>query len=433
MSLRLRLWFLIFLQCGAFAVLAADSGLDIQDPPGMKAVVTRDHGVTHIRFVPKAATLGSGGTAAAPPAAAGGDAATTPAPTKPSKPADRLDKLNLDLPISAIPAFTALDVSPETVAHPSSPRDFAAALLNGVDRHGVLQNGVALETAPFRLFGLIRSDIRAYNDSSWSGYFDRMLYNFSFSLATSKASDKSDAVQLALGFSTILYQDKESDPRRNSELAATFHQVNLDHPMHGIPIGVPTDQVADEDPVAKKTLQDAVEAFRQKSWVGTTWAAAAAPTWNSESGKASELKSNGYSAWTTVAYGLQDPIIGDTIRLQFLGHIRYRQGEHVVDTADKTKTASQDTLIAAGRLRLGTTDFNAFVEGGYVRIWDGLEGSGSGWRTAGGVEKKLNENLWLVLSAGEQFGGAATKGDELFAVGSFRLGSADKPQFAPGN
>jgi hypothetical protein len=75
-----------------------------------------------------------------------------------------------------------------------------------------------------------------------------------------------------------------------------------------------------------------------------------------------------------------------------------------VDPADSTHTAAQNTFIAAEKLRLGTTDFNGFAEGAYVQVWKGLNEDGSGWRGALGIEKKMSDNIWLVLSAGEQFG-----------------------------
>jgi hypothetical protein len=84
-----------------------------------------------------------------------------------------------------------------------------------------------------------------------------------------------------------------------------------------------------------------------------------------------------------------------------------------------------------GRLRLGTPSFNGFAEGAYVRVWHGLNGDGDAWRGALGVEKKIMTNIWLVLSAGEQFGEVTAKTNDLFVLSSLRLGTADKAQFAP--
>jgi hypothetical protein len=387
----------------------------------MKAVVKQSGGVVEISFVPKVAKS----TPAAPAAPA---TAPTAAPsvgrTTDDVAASRLDKklnsVDLDRPVSAVPAFVALDLSPETVANPQSPRDFAAALLNGVDRNGVLQTGIALETAPFRMMPWLRTDISAYRSEYWT----RFLYNFSFSLATAKASEESDAVQLSLGFHAILYQDATNDPRRNPALMAAFNAANLAHPMSARAFD---DPLPDENPIVRKTLQAAVAEFQQQHWAGTIWSAAAAPTWYSESGKASELNGEGFTAWTTFAYGTHRPIFGEEGRFQFLAHLRYRAGELIADRADDTRTVKQDSFLAAARLRVGSPTFNGFVEGGYLRIWDGVAGDGSAYRIAAGLEKRIASGIWLVLSLGEQLGDTAND-DELFAIGSIRFGTADDPR-----
>jgi hypothetical protein len=45
-------------------------------------------------------------------------------------------------------------------------------------------------------------------------------------------------------------------------------------------------------------------------------------------------------------------------------------------------------------------------------------------------EQQIAENVWFVLSGGEQFG-ASSSTNEFFALGTFRIGTTDKPQLAP--
>ena len=116
--------------------------------------------------------------------------------------------------------------------------------------------------------------------------------------------------------------------------------------------------------------------------------------------------------------------------MQFIAELRYRNGEVVTDPDDKMRTAIQNSFLAAGRVRLGSDNFNGFAEGAYVRVWDGLNGNDDGWRGALGLEKKIAQNVWLVVSAGQQFGGGSVEGDELFVLSSLRFGTADKAQFA---
>jgi hypothetical protein len=348
--------------------------------------------------------------------------------------ADELKTVNLDRALGAVPAFDALGLSPESVTTPSTPRDLATDLLNGVDKNGVLQHGLAIETAPFRLIG-IRTGLRAYSgtgETDVGAMITRWIYNFSTSIATSKAVDKSDAVQLAIGFKEVLYESADHDPYRNSDLNEAFQKAAQEAAGQGV--------LSDTGPLqeipssAKKIFQSAVDDFYKNKWHGTIWTAAIAPTWNSDSGKVSDLTGTGFTTWSAIAYGTpKDSLMisqDEPINVQIIGELRYREGERVVDSNDKTRMATENNFLAAARLRMGTDTFNGFAEGGYVRVWHGLNGNGDGWRGAVGVEKKITANIWLVLTAGEQFGNASVKTNNLYAVSSLRIGTADKAQFS---
>ncbi|HWM23526.1 MAG TPA: hypothetical protein VNP98_01780 [Chthoniobacterales bacterium] len=348
----------------------------------------------------------------------------SPAPAPLPVPQDALSTINFDRAPGAVPAFDALGLSPENVSSPSTPRDFAGDLINGVDRNGVLQNGLAIETAPFRWFW-IGTSIGEYRTNP----FARWAYNFSVSVATAKAVEKSDAVQLAIGFKEVLWESADHDPYRNSDLdkAARAGSRPFSDDLDSGPL---PESVSDPNPWAA-----AVEEFYKNKWRGGIWTAAIAPTWNSESGELSDLTETGFTVWTAFAYGLPknwSPRIGskNPLNVQFAAELRYRNGEHVTDPNDKMHIASQNSFLTAARVRVGSDTFNGFAEGGYVRVWHGLNGDDDGWRGALGVEKRIAPNVWLVLSAGQQFGGGSVEGNELFVLSSLRFGTADKAQFA---
>jgi hypothetical protein len=292
----------------------------------------------------------------------------------------------------------------------------------------VLQNGIALETAPFRLLwiGTSHGDYVKYP-------LLRCLYHFSVSVATAKATEDSEAIQLAVGFKDVLWESADHDPYRNPKLDTAFKQAALEE------LGQPNRDFEDDglssvSASSKKAFQTAVAEFYANKWRGGIWTAAIAPTWSSESGKIGDLSGTGFTAWTTFAYGLSTPVLPQMgaitpINVQFIAELRYRNGEHVIDPNDKMHVASQDSFLAAGRIRFGSNNFNAFAEGAYVRIWHGLNGNDDGWRGAIGLEKKIANNVWLVVSAGQQFGGGTVEGDELFVLSSLRFGTADKAQF----
>jgi hypothetical protein len=346
--------------------------------------------------------------------------------------ANKFNEINFDHAPSGVPAFDALGLSPESVTSPSTPRELASDLLNGVDKNGALQHGLAVETAPFRLIG-IRTNLRDYEREDPSGMICRWVYNFSVSAATSKAVDKSDAVQLALGFKEVLYESPDHDPYRNEELKQAFAKSasqiplsdDLDNPGTPLP-AIPAS--------ASKVFSDAVNDFYKNKWQGSIWTAAIAPTWNSDSGKLSDLSGTGFTAWSAFAYGTHKNAmtLGDNspINVQVIGELRYRQGEQVTDPNNKANVASQNSFLAAARIRMGADSFNGFAEGGYARVWHGLNGDGDTWRGAVGVEKKIMTNVWLVISAGQQFGEATAKTNDLFVLSSLRFGTADKAQFA---
>ena len=127
--------------------------------------------------------------------------------------------LNFDVPES--PAFTVLDLNPQTVTRPATPRDFATALINGLDKNGNFQSGLAIE---FNVWGLAnRNDLNDPNDLKefrgtgyWNGQgslindgndengglnlYRTLLYRTALSFATTKGSDDEDeALRIAAG------------------------------------------------------------------------------------------------------------------------------------------------------------------------------------------------------------------------------------------
>ena len=94
-----------------------------------------------------------------------------------------------------LPALDALGLSPESVTSPSTPRELVSDLLNAVDQNGVLQHGLAIETAPFRLIG-IRTNLRDYKREDLSGAICRWVYNETLSLR--KSSWEQDKKTLSL-------------------------------------------------------------------------------------------------------------------------------------------------------------------------------------------------------------------------------------------
>jgi hypothetical protein len=105
----------------------------------------------------------------------------------------------LDLAVPESPAFTVLGLTPESVVRPTSPRELALSLLNGVDANNNFQAGVAVDTVPFTLLfgeGFTLGDYRR-------DPVERALARLQLSVATAKGTSEDDeAVRLGLGLPT---------------------------------------------------------------------------------------------------------------------------------------------------------------------------------------------------------------------------------------
>ncbi len=113
------------------------------------------------------------------------------------------------------PAFTALNVTPQKINRPDSPKDLAVDLLQGTDRKGNLQTGIAIDTTPALLLAGKNFTINRYrNNLSY-----RLASRFQFSVATTKgATDDDKSARLALGFRFTPYDD--GDPRLDTVLGS---------------------------------------------------------------------------------------------------------------------------------------------------------------------------------------------------------------------
>ena len=213
---RARVWVSLLVVCMLAAAVHAQQAIDPSAPvlpkpdPGYEWVlITQDDGTKlpqQVRVVSKSTAnqaQSAPSNPVSPPATTTATTNTTKVGTSNSVQPElqkKITSINLDRPLGSAAAFVALDVSPETVTHPSSPRELAAGLLNGVDHNGVLQTGLAIEVAPFQIFHRGNYNIDDYNASDFSGISRRILYNTSLSLATTKATSGDDKAQrLGLG------------------------------------------------------------------------------------------------------------------------------------------------------------------------------------------------------------------------------------------
>jgi hypothetical protein len=346
-------------------------------------------------------------------AAAATPKALTPAQLDAQAKLHKLKEGDIDLTVPESPAFVAIGLSPDTVIRPTTPREFATALLNGVDRQGHLQTGVAIDVVPYLVWQGSNVDLGTYRTSTATQILSRTATSF----ATTKGAGESDpSVKLAFGVHSTLIDSE--DPRlKNDALLQCYAEIPVFRPTV-LPVNdAQTAQFNVEKDAFERTVlipqSDACrEQFRRKArWNGTSWIVAAATTWVSPTGLAGDLDSGSQSYWSSVSYGF-DGVPGLQEHAQVIGHLRHLADELVVDEDLPGGQELRDSTFAGVRFRAGSNSFGLSFEAAYVRMTAAGRPKDTATRLAFAAERRLAENLWLNISFGGDSGAdpANTKG-----------------------
>jgi hypothetical protein len=358
----------------------------------------------------------------AAPMDAGGQAPRKPVPSAPVK------LITLDLAVPDSPALTILGLSPETVVRPGSPRDLATTVLNGVDRRGNLQSGLAVDFAPLFLF--------AGNNLSYADYKGsrgtQLLGRTQLSFATAKGgSDGDKSMRLALGVRATLWDT--GDPRLDAGLVECLDQIPVP-----VPTTVIATQAARDAWVAKATAErrPAVEgchkAFKSRRWNASSLAVGVSPSWQSKSGESGDFRYGGAALWASLALGLSrtEAVQGESITRpfgQFIVQGRYRDKEFVPDKNAKGAFFEQSSAAVAARLLLGAADKAAVIESEFTHHSPKIGDGTSSFRLSVGGQLKLASDIWLSLSGGGTRGGPANEQRGGFVLSSFKWALSREP------
>jgi len=382
----------------------------------------------------------------------------------------KLKSKMVDLAVPDSPAFTVLGLSPEEVARPTTARKLAASLMNGVDRNGVLQSGVAIDTLPYlalageKLTLDTYRDVRTTNNGAGVPFTERhnhypirFLARTQVSFATSRATDaQAGPTKAALGIRFTIADF--GDPRTDAQLDACVGQaLALPAPPSKVFPLLPDTLSPEEfmqwqmDADAAKTEMDAYEARKadwgarhleqidvcrqeasKRAWNSTRWIAAYAPVGISSTGGLDDLQSNGAGMWTTFGYGFEGfPVLEDAAQL--LLHARVRNSETVADAADKTKQMTQDSRLFGVQLRAGGPDSTIAGEAIFERVTPAAGTAKSNRRYSLGYERRLASNLWLGIAVGSGDNPNATSNRSGgFLLSSFKWGFAEGPSLGAG-
>ena len=107
-------------------------------------------------------------------------------------------------------------MTPGKVTRPSSGKDLAASLLNGVDSSGNLQVGFAIDMIPYLLAAQAHVGISEYRSS----YLTRFIARASLSFGMIKGVTDDKSSHFATGLRLSLFD--RGDPRADADLDACF-------------------------------------------------------------------------------------------------------------------------------------------------------------------------------------------------------------------
>src|SRR5688572_6453132 len=341
--------------------------------------------------------------------------------------------VTLDLAVPDSPALALLGLSADKVVRPGTPRDLATTALNGVDRRGNLQSGLAVDFAPLFLFAGNGITYDEYRDN-WA---TRLLGRTQVSVATAKGSGEADkAVRAAVGVRATLWD--AGDPRLDAGLIAC---------LNAIPVAPPREALLDQDAidawVARATAErrplvdQCHNQFKGRRWNASSIAAGIAPEWNSPTGGWGAFDSGGASVWTSVAIALTrteqfETPAGTSVPVdrplgQLVVQGRYRANELVPDRRQRGAYFDKDSAGFAARLMLGSANRTLVVETELARDMPEVGDATNVLELSIGGQMRLAPDVWLSLAVGGHRGGLTNEERSTFVMSSFKWALSREP------
>jgi hypothetical protein len=330
------------------------------------------------------------------------------------------------------PAFSVLNVTPQSVTRPGTPRELAVAILNSLDANNNPQQGIALDMVPYMLAAGDELTIADYR----GGRLTRILSRSQVSLATTKGQNDADKAFRAAASVRVTLWDR-GDPRLDTLLDKCFDAAL------SLPASPPPPPNMDTNPDVLRLMEqqrtDAMKPLaancrkesRKRNWNRSAWDVAVAKVWINPEGSASGLSEGGTSVWSSLAYGFEADAFNKLPSLrnnaQIIGIIRTTQGEQTPVAATPGQFREQDTDYMGVRFRFGGESRVFNLEGLRIRTNSrGVDDDHYTRYTLGG-DIKVSEDVWLNVSFGQNSGHAGFT-DAGFVKAGLQWGLSDAPQ-----
>jgi len=308
--------------------------------------------------------------------------------------------------IPEAPAFTFLSAAPAEVQRPTSPRSLVTSLVSGIGADGLVQQGFALDVAPWSLIPSLRIPLSAYQQNP--GSF--LLANTQLSIATVRTPGDDGTTDLSLGMRLTLWD--KSDPM----VDPAFTSVLRSRILTGcVPEGPTSSDSVKLLECAGRINQEARQIWRHSGkWNRSSLALAGAFGTRLDQSRFDRHRWLGWSAWATGAFPM-------TRSGQILAQLRY--DERTVTRGNP----KERTLRYGTRAFMGGAAVNAFVEVvGVDRIEapPGTDEAAAHW--SAGIEFRAGEELWLSTGFGNGSGGGS---DRALVLAGLRWNVLDAPRF----
>lgn len=401
--------------------------------------------------------------------------ATPSSPTAEEK-KEQDEAKEVDFSIPESPGFTILGLNPQDVTRPTTPRQFATAIINSIDRNGNFQSGIAIDVAPYQLFfgKSVQRDrdyidfqefdregnVKAAKDKkreTAKGYLTRFLWRTQFSLATTKGTtedDKSARIGAGLNFTLFDFGDpntdfflRECNDDVNDKLdLQAFADVGLPGGLGDPNFGAKrAEYYARKIALIKegffpKAYRKCVEDSEKRNFGKSSFGVGVAGSWISKDGDSAKFTNNGQGLWASLAYGFEGipgmrctekEIKVTTNRCltpQLIFHFRRRVKETVPDPLITGMFTTKDSNLFGMRLRVGIPKWSLNFEGVYRGERYAGRTSSSNITASIGADYKLASNLYLNFSVGGETKESSIPGTgKVFIRTSFNWGTSQKP------
>jgi len=307
--------------------------------------------------------------------------------------------------IPEAPAFVFLGASPGDIARPTTARDLAVAIANGIDSTGRVQQGVAVDLTPWLLYP------QAVTNATYRGRRGAfMLANTQISIGTVRPQGDTSAMQAAVALKTTLVD--RSDPLASDDFVERLRAATGERCRDLVtPDGRPDTEARlacydrQVDRVRDEWLQD------DGHWNDLNVSAAVAVGGLFPESEISRLRYDRWAAWVTAGLPL------GAKAGQVLVHGRF--------DADRNDMELGPTWTVGLRALVGSSRANVFVEALRSSTSDAPDASHGAW--SGGVEFLAMNRLWLSVGFGSTFSTIADDKAELRTGLQWNFG--DAPRF----